>query len=54
MRILVTNDDGIFSPGLLALAEVASRSAKCAWWRRTWNNPPWGILSPSSAPYTIT
>ncbi len=24
MRILVTNDDGIFSPGLLALAEVAS------------------------------
>ncbi len=25
MRILVTNDDGIFSPGLLALAEVASR-----------------------------
>jgi 5'-nucleotidase len=25
MRILVTNDDGIFSPGLLALAEVAAR-----------------------------
>jgi len=25
MRILVTNDDGIFSPGLLALAEVASK-----------------------------
>lgn len=25
MRILVTNDDGIYSPGLLALAEVASR-----------------------------
>ena len=25
MRILVTNDDGIFSPGLLALAEVATR-----------------------------
>lgn len=24
MRILVTNDDGIYSPGLLALAEVAS------------------------------
>lgn len=25
MRILVTNDDGIYSPGLLALAEVASQ-----------------------------
>jgi 5'-nucleotidase len=25
MRILVTNDDGIYSPGLLALADVASR-----------------------------
>lgn len=25
MRILVTNDDGIYSPGLVALAEVASR-----------------------------
>ena len=25
MHILVTNDDGIYSPGLLALAEVASR-----------------------------
>jgi 5'-nucleotidase len=25
MRILVSNDDGIFSPGLLALAEVASQ-----------------------------
>ncbi len=25
MRILVSNDDGIFSPGLIALAEVASR-----------------------------
>ena len=25
MKILVTNDDGIFSPGLVALAEVASR-----------------------------
>jgi 5'-nucleotidase len=25
MRIMVTNDDGIYSPGLLALAEVASR-----------------------------
>lgn len=25
MRILVTNDDGIFSPGLLALANVAAR-----------------------------
>jgi 5'-nucleotidase len=25
MRILVTNDDGIYSPGLMALAEVASR-----------------------------
>jgi 5'-nucleotidase len=25
MRILVTNDDGIYSPGLLSLAEVASR-----------------------------
>jgi 5'-nucleotidase len=25
MRILVTNDDGIYSPGLLALAEVATR-----------------------------
>jgi 5'-nucleotidase len=25
MRILVANDDGIYSPGLLALAEVASR-----------------------------
>lgn len=24
MRILVTNDDGIYSPGLLALAEVAT------------------------------
>jgi 5'-nucleotidase len=24
MRILVTNDDGVFSPGLLALAEIAS------------------------------
>ena len=25
MRILVSNDDGIFSPGLIALAEVASQ-----------------------------
>lgn len=25
MRILVTNDDGVYSPGILALAEVASR-----------------------------
>lgn len=25
MRILITNDDGIYSPGLLALAKVASR-----------------------------
>ncbi|RTI44038.1 5'/3'-nucleotidase SurE, partial [Thermus scotoductus] len=25
MRILVTNDDGIFSPGLWSLAEAASR-----------------------------
>lgn len=25
MRILVTNDDGIYSPGLLALAEIAAR-----------------------------
>jgi 5'-nucleotidase len=25
MRIMVTNDDGIYSPGLMALAEVASR-----------------------------
>jgi 5'-nucleotidase len=25
MRILVTNDDGVFSPGLLALAKVAAR-----------------------------
>jgi 5'-nucleotidase len=25
MRILVTNDDGIFSPGLWALAEAAGR-----------------------------
>src|SRR6185295_3182083 len=25
MRILVSNDDGIYSPGILALAEVASR-----------------------------
>jgi len=25
MRILVTNDDGVYSPGLLALAEVGSR-----------------------------
>jgi 5'-nucleotidase len=25
MKILVTNDDGIFSPGLVALADVASR-----------------------------
>src|SRR3954471_14739028 len=25
MRILISNDDGIYSPGLLALAEVASR-----------------------------
>jgi 5'-nucleotidase len=25
MRILVTNDDGIYSPGLMALAEVAAR-----------------------------
>ena len=25
MKILVSNDDGIFSPGLIALAEVASQ-----------------------------
>ena len=25
MRILIANDDGIYSPGLLALAEVASQ-----------------------------
>ena len=25
MRILISNDDGIFSPGLVALAEVASQ-----------------------------
>ena len=25
MRILVANDDGIYSPGLVALAKVASR-----------------------------
>jgi 5'-nucleotidase len=25
MRILITNDDGVYSPGILALAEVASR-----------------------------
>src|SRR4051812_23345462 len=25
MRILITNDDGIYSPGIAALAEVASR-----------------------------
>jgi hypothetical protein len=25
MRILVTNDDGIYSPGIMALAKIASR-----------------------------
>jgi 5'-nucleotidase len=25
MRILISNDDGIYSPGIAALAEVASR-----------------------------
>ncbi len=25
MRILITNDDGIYSPGIVALAEVASK-----------------------------
>ena len=25
MRILIANDDGIYSPGLIALAQVASR-----------------------------
>ena len=25
MRILVTNDDGVYSPGILALAEVAAQ-----------------------------
>ncbi len=28
MRILISNDDGIFSPGLIALAEVASQFGK--------------------------
>ena len=25
MRILITNDDGVYSPGIAALAQVASR-----------------------------
>ena len=25
MRILISNDDGVYSPGLMALAEVASK-----------------------------
>ena len=25
MRILITNDDGVYSPGIAALAEVATR-----------------------------
>ena len=28
MRVLITNDDGIYSPGLLALAEIASHLGK--------------------------
>ena len=36
MHILVTNDDGVYAPGLLALsAGTAQNSEKCPFWRRT-------------------
>ena len=40
MRILVSNDDGIYSPGIAALAEVASEFGKSGWWLRTWSDRP--------------
>jgi hypothetical protein len=38
MRILISNDDGIYSPGITALAKVASRFGKYASSRPMWNN----------------
>jgi hypothetical protein len=37
--ILVSNDDGIYSPGIAALAEVATDSASCGSSHLTSNNP---------------
>jgi len=44
MRILISNDDGIYSPGIRALAKAAGRkrqrvSVMCELWRLTWSNP---------------
>ena len=40
MRILIANDDGIYSPGIATLAEVAKNSATCGLWLRMSSNLP--------------
>ena len=50
MRILVVNDDGIYSPGIAALARSPVSSARCASSRRTSSSPQRGTRYPRPAP----
>jgi 5'-nucleotidase len=49
MRILISNDDGIFSPGLIALAEVASLFGEVVIFAPDFE--PLDMPSPSAARY---
>ncbi len=51
MRILVSNDDGIFSPGLTALAEVASGFGEVVIFAPDFEQSALGTRSRSSARY---
>jgi len=41
MRILISNDDGIYSPGIVALARSCRVLAKYASWHLMSSNLPW-------------
>jgi hypothetical protein len=40
--MLVSDDDGIYSPGLAVLAEVAAQFEEVGLQRRMWSSLPWG------------
>ena len=46
MKILLTNDDGIYAPGLAALYQELSIWGKWRWWPRIASRAPWDTPSP--------
>jgi hypothetical protein len=48
MRILISNDDGIYSPGILALAEAAAQFGDVRIVAPMLSNLRWAPLSPAT------